>query len=505
MSVTVSDPVRVIAELIDGDGAIPEAFLSRLFSDPSLVPALRAPLHATTPAHDARCLLAALNRQVALIDRLINDQVNAILHHPGFQRLEASWRGLAFLTGREDSEDAPSVKIKVMDVSWSELGRDLDRAIDFDQSEFFRKVYESEFGSPGGEPFGVLIGDYEIHPRLRGGALFDDLDVLKSIAGVAAAAFCPFIANATPAMFGLDDFAGLQQTLDHANHMRSAEKWQALREYEDTRFVGLAMPRVLMRLPYKSDSTRVDGFSFTEDVAGALTSSDRPDQSKFLWGGAAFAVGAVILRAFENAAWPADIRGVQRGVDAGGLVNGLMVDQPGTDSPGVAQKHTTDVVITDELEKQLGELGFIPLCHCHDTPYAAFYSVPSIQKPAAMDRAAAEANARLSSMIPYMLCVSRFAHYVKVIGRDRVGSVKSTDELESVLQDWLIRYVVNDDNASPAVKARNPLREARVQVLPKPGAPGAYRCVIHLVPHYELDDIAVKVRLTTEISSPRPR
>ena len=225
MSVTVSDPVRVIAELIDGDGAIPAAFLSQFFSDSSLAQASsRVRFTQRHLRMTLRCLLAALNRHVALIDRLINDQVNAILHHPAFQRLEASWRGLAFLTGREDSEDAPSIKIKVMDVSWSELGRDLDRAIDFDQSEFFRKIYESEFGSPGGEPFGVLIGDYEIHPRLQAGALYDDLEVLKSIAGVAAAAFCPFIANASPDIFGLDDFAGLQQTLDHAHHMRSCRQ-----------------------------------------------------------------------------------------------------------------------------------------------------------------------------------------------------------------------------------------------------------------------------------------
>jgi type VI secretion system ImpC/EvpB family protein len=252
-----------------------------------------------------------------------------------------------------------------------------------------------------------------------------------------------------------------------------------------------------MRLPYRADTARVDGFSFTEHVTG-------PDHSNFLWGGAVFALGSVILRAFENARWPANIRGVQRGVDAGGLVSGLPADEAGTDSPGVAHKYITDVVITDHLEKQLGELGFIPLCDCYDVPYAAFYSVPSIQKPRRMDRSGADANAKISSLIPYMLCVSRFAHYIKVMARDRVGAV-SPDQLETILQDWLMRYVVNDDNATPETKARNPLREARVQILPKPGAAGAYRCVIHLVPHYELDDMAVKVRLTTEINSRRAR
>jgi type VI secretion system protein ImpD len=512
MSVTVPVRMRADGARIDEAAGCSRAIssvLDLLLADPSVAGVLRLWGEAAAADGDPRDLAIAVNRHVALIDELINGQVNAILHHPTFQRLEATWRGLAFLTRRRNREGGGAIKVRIMDVSWAELGRDLDGAIDFDQSELFRKIYESEFGSPGGEPFGALIGDYEIHPRPGYGTAYDDLDVLRSIAGVAAAAFCPFLANASPAMFGLSDsasataeapasFIKLQQTLDHAHYLKASEKWQSLRDHEDGRFIGLALPRVLMRLPYGPDSLRRDGFVFAEDVDGL-------DQRKFLWGGAAFALGAVILRAFENAGWPANIRGVEQGVDGGGLVSGLPVDEPGTDSPGVAQKYTTDVVITDRLEKELAELGFIPLCHCADQPYAAFYSVPSIQKPQAMDRPAANANARLSAMIPYMLCVSRFAHYIKVMGRDRVGAVTSTDQLERILQDWLTRYVVLDDNASAETKARNPLREARIQITSKPGAPGAYRCVIHLVPHYELDDMAVKVRLTTEISSPRIR
>lgn len=446
-----------------------------------------------SPLADDGSIVRALNRQVAELDRLISEQANAILHHPSFQELEARWRGLAYLTRREPPDGGPPIKIKMLDVSWVELARDLDRAIDFDQSEFFRKVYEYEFGSPGGEPFGAIIGDYEIHLRPQPGSRDDDAEVLRGIAGVAAAAFCPFFANVSPDMFGLSDFVGLQLSLDHAQHLRSYHKWQALRDHEDARFVGLVLPRVLMRRPYPA-AGRVDGFSFTEDVAG-------PDDRKYLWGGAAFALGAVILRAFENAAWPANVRGVQRGVDAGGLVRGLIADEPGTDSPGIAHKYVTDVVISDDLEKQLGDLGFIPLCHCYDVPFAAFYSVPSIQSPKAMDRTRANANAKISSLIPPMLCVSRFAHYLKVMARNRIGAV-NPDELEIELQEWLMRYVVNDDNASPETKARNPLRDARVRILAKPGAAGSYRCVIHLVPHYELDDMAVRVRLTTDIASP---
>jgi type VI secretion system ImpC/EvpB family protein len=447
---------------------------------------------------DAQHLLAVLNRQVALIDHLINEQVNAILHHPSFQRLEASWRGLDFLTRREEREGASAVKIKVMSVRWSELARDFDRAIDFDQSHLFRAIYENEFGLPGGEPFGALIGDYEIQ-LARPGSGQGDLDVLESIAGVAAAAFCPFFASASPSMFDLaDGFVELQRSMDYAYALKRDARWQQLRDREDARFVGLVMPRVLMRLPYTADRERVDGFCFTEDIVG-------PTASKYLWGGAVFALGAVIVRAFEISGWPADIRGVQRGIECGGLVTGLPVHEYGTDSPSIAPKYTTDVVITDHLEKQLGDIGFIPLCHCHATPFAAFYSVPSIQRPRAFDRGAAQANARLSSMMQYMLCVSRFAHYIKVMGRDRIGGVTSSDELEKLLQDWLTKYVVLDDSASSETKARYPLREAKVQILPKPGAAGAYNCVIHLVPHYQLDDVLMRVRLTTDIAPPSTR
>jgi type VI secretion system ImpC/EvpB family protein len=475
----------------------PTGLLDSFLAETSWARALRLWLGAS-PVKDRQQLVSVLNRDVALIDHIINEQVNAVLHHPRFQQLEASWRGLDFLTRRADEDGDPAVKIKVLNVSWGELERDFDRAIEFDQSQLFRKVYETEFGTPGGEPFGVLIGDYEIHPRLGRENRHDDLGILESIAGVAAAAFCPFIANVSPAMFGLDEFAGLQHTLDHARTMNQLDylKWRSLRESDDARFVGLALPRILMRLPYGNDNSRVDGFTFQEDVRG-------PDSRKYLWGGAAFAMGSVILRAFSDAGWPADVRGVRRGVESGGLVTGLVVHEHGTDSAGVSLTSTTDVVITDQLEKQLSELGFAPLCHCVDTEYAAFYSVPSIQKPKLLDRAAPTANAKISSMMQYMLCVSRFAHYIKAIGRDRVGGFTRSEDFELFLQDWLTQYVVLDDDASPETKARYPLREAKVQVRPKPGSSGAYNCIIHLVPHYELDGLTASVRLTTEIVPPR--
>lgn len=440
-----------------------------------------------------RAFRRLVDRCIGQLDALIGEQVNAILHHPDFQRLEASWRGLAFLVTRDRANSSAEAKVKVMHVTWAELVRDFDRAIDFDQSHLFRLIYENEFGSPGGEPFGALIGDYEVRlPSAQGGAR--DLDTLECIAGVAAAAFCPFLANASPSMLDLlHDFSGLERSMDSVSPLKQEARWQWLRGREDARFVGLVLPRILMRLPYAQCIDRMDGFCFDEDVGGATS-------SKYLWGGAAYALGAVILRSFEATAWPADIRGVQRGIDSGGLVTGLLVHEHRTDRrPGIAGKCTTDVVITERLDKELSDIGLIPLCQCHGTPFSAFYSVPSLQNPRLFDQPAAQANAKLSSMMQYVLCASRFAHYIKVIARDYLGSNESPEDLEHTLQQWLMGYVVLDDKADPETKARYPLRQASVQVLPKLGASGTYECIVHLVPHYQLDDMLVGLRLRTTL------
>ena len=412
--------------------------------------------------------------------------------------MEASWRGLHYLTERVDLEGDPNVKIRVLNASWRDLERDFERAIEFDQSEVFKKVYEQEFGMPGGEPYGVLIADYEIHPKPMPGHPHDDIGVVSSLAQVAAAAFCPVLINANPAMFGMDDFSGLQNRLDHNKTFSQASylSWRNFRTSEHARFVGLTMPRVLMRKPYGDDGTRVDEFCFREDVTG-------PDNRNYLWGGANYAMAEVLIRSFSQAGWLADIRGVQRDHERGGLVTGLPVHSFGTDKTGVATKISTDVVITDELEKQLSDLGFIPLVHCKDTEFSAFYSNHSTQKPKTYDRPEATVNARISAMLQYMFCVSRFAHYVKVIGREKTGSFLEASEFEAFLQDWIVRYVTADSEATPEVKARHPLRDARVQVHSQPGKPGAFHCTMHMSPHYELDDLHATIRLQAELTTNR--
>jgi type VI secretion system ImpC/EvpB family protein len=306
------------------------------------------------------------------------------------------------------------------------------------------------------------------------------------------------IANASPSFLGMTGFDQLEQRVDHARTLEQLNylPWRRLRETEDARFIGLALPRVVLRVPYADDGTRIDGFCFREDVSGLNT-------DKYLWGGAAFAWGEVLMRAFAQAGWLADIRGVKRDEERGGLVARLPVCEFHTDALGVAQKGSTEVMISDQLERQLSELGFIPLCPCKDTEYSAFFSNQSIQKPKRYDDPVATTNAQISSMLQYMFCVSRFAHYIKVMGRDKTGTFATPDEFEDFLQRWVSGYVTADTDASAEVKSRHPLRAAQVKVFPEPGKPGAYNCVMHLAPHYELDELSATVRLQAELTPAR--
>ncbi|MTJ83162.1 MAG: type VI secretion system contractile sheath large subunit [Telmatospirillum sp.] len=442
---------------------------------------------ATRPA-DYRGLA---DRLIAAIDRMLSDQVDAILHHPDFQRLEASWRGLMFLT--ETAGSMRRIRIRLLDVSWRDLARDFERAIEFDQSQLFGKVYSDEFGSPGGEPFGLLIGDYYVRHQRGAGHAIDDVGTLKAIAAVAAASFCPFVTSCQPALFGLDRFADFAADVDLSRSFDGQEfaRWRSLRETEDARFVGIALPRILLREPYGVDPARTDGFRYGERPAGNVDS--------YLWGNAAFAFASVAMRAFDHYGWFADLRGAPDDLDGGGLVSGLPAHSFRSLGPEGPLNAPLDVYLTDRQEKQLSELGIIPLSRVGYRHACVFYSTQSVHQPRSYDRGAATANARLSAMMQYVLCASRFAHYVKTIGRDRIGSFATATEFEEHLRQWLRGYCVASDDASMAVKVRYPLRDADVQVRDVAGRPGTYGCTIHLKPHFQLDEIQTSFRLVTEL------
>jgi type VI secretion system protein ImpC len=379
------------------------------------------------------------------------------------------------------------LKIRILNASKKELLRDLQRAADFDQSAMFKKVYEDEYGIFGGEPFGALVGDYEFgkHP--------EDLELLDKVSHVAAAAHAPFLTAAAPELMSLDSYTNIGAPRDLAKIFDTTEyaKWKGFRESEDSRYVGLCMPRVLMRLPYGKDTKPVDGFNYEEGVDGT-------DHSKYLWGNAAYALGARLTNAFALYGWCAAIRGVE----GGGLVEGLPAHTFRTDEGDVALKCPTEVAITDRREKELADLGFIPLVHCKGTDYAAFFSVQSPQRPKLYDKDAANANARLSTQLPYILAVSRFAHYLKAMMRDKIGSFMSRSQCETFLNNWIKNYTISDDDAPAVIKAKNPLREARVEVVDVPGKPGAYRAVAFLRPHYQLDELSVSLRLVADLPQP---
>ncbi len=442
-----------------------------------------------------RAIVSRLSRDIARIDALITRQVNAILHHPAFQKLEASWRGLHYLV--EQAADADNLKIRVLQLTWRDLVKDQERALEFDQSQLFRKVYSDEFGSPGGEPFGLLLGDYEVRHRPGPDHPTNDVGALAGAAGVAAAAFAPLIVAADPALFELDGFSELERPLNLAQTFGQLDhlKWQALRQRDDARFVGVVLPRVLMRLPYGEYLARPGGFRFRERVG-------RPDRGDYLWGTAVYAFGAVVVQAFADSGWFAEIRGVKPGVRGQGLVAGLPAPSFATDAEGVAPKGSTDVRINEYREKELTELGFIPLCHCPDTELSAFFSNMSLQRPAVYDRSAATVNARMSAMLQYVLCVSRFAHYLKVMTRDRVGSILDAAGCENDLNRWLLNYTTGS-GVDEEMRAKYPLREAQVQVKEIPGKPGALQCVMHLAPHAQLDQVVASVRLATELNQAR--
>jgi type VI secretion system protein ImpC len=429
--------------------------------------------------------VAMINARIARIDELLSAQLNEILHTPDFQALESSWRGLNYLV--MNSETGTRLKIRVMSASKKDVLDDLEKAVEFDQSALFKQLYEEEYGTFGGHPFSCLVGDYDFtsHPQ--------DIAMLEKLSNIAASAHAPFIAGAGAGLFDMDSFTELGNPRDLAKLFESTQlvKWRSFRETEDARYVALTLPHILLRLPYGPDTKPVDAFNFIEAVDGK-------DHSRYLWGNAAWALAVRVTNAFSLSGWPAAIRGVE----GGGIVRGLPAHTFKTDEGDIALKCPTEIAITDRREKELSDLGFIPLCHCKGTDYAAFFGGAATQKPKIYNTPQANANARISAQLPYVLAASRFAHYLKVMMRDKVGSFMTRGNVENFLNTWIADYVLLNDEAPQSAKAEKPLREARVDVVEVPGKPGVYRATVFLKPHFQLEELTASMRLVAELPPP---
>ncbi len=430
-------------------------------------------------------VVAMINERIAEIDGLLTDQLNAIMHHPEFQALEASWRGLhEFVFGTETSS---RLKIRLMSVSKKELLNDLETAVDFDVSVLFKKVYEEEYGTFGGYPYSALIGDYYFgrHPQ--------DVALLERISKVAAAAHAPFISAASPALFDMKSFTELGLPRDVSKIFESAElvSWKSFRESEDSRYVALTMPRYLARLPFGAKTVPVDQFNFEEDVDGK-------DHNKYLWANAGYQLGLRITDAFAKYGWTTAIRGVE----GGGKVEGMTAHTYKTDEGDIALKCPTEVTITDRREKELNDLGFIAVVNSKGSNFAAFFGGQTVNKPKLYNKDNANANAQLSARLPYMLAASRFAHYVKVIVRDKIGSFQTKTSVETFLNTWIADYICLDESAPQATKARLPLASARVDVKEVPGKPGAYQAIVFVRPHFQMEELTASIRMVAELPAP---
>ncbi len=422
---------------------------------------------------------------VSKIDRNISLQMDEILHDPDFQKFEGSWRGLQKLVMA--SETGETLKLKLWVITKQELMDDLEKAVEFDQSQLFKKVYEEQYGTYGGIPFSCLVGDYQF------GRDPMDVELAMLISNAAACAHTPFISAADPGMFNFDSFAELSSPRDLSKLFDGTDaiKWRSFRETEDSRYFTLTLPHVLMRLPYGKNTNPVEGFDYEETVDGT-------DNSKFCWGSSAYAMAQNITNAFSLYKWVAAIRGVE----GGGLVSDLPAFTYKTSDGDLAVKCPTEIAITDRREKELSDLGFMALVYCKDTDYAAFFSSQTTQQPKLYEDDFANANSRISARLPYMLNASRFAHYIKAMMRDKIGSFMSKQEVSLFLNSWISQYVLLSDVAPEDVKASFPLREARIDVSEVPGKPGSYTAVVFLRPFFQLEELTASLRLVATLPKP---
>ena len=482
-----SAPVRDLVLDGRGDADARDAALAAFLAEQDGEAALRLWFGQGRPAFGPRLRLR-LDADVARLDEVLSRGVDVVLHHPRFQGLESAWRGVAWLL--EQAGVGSATVVRLFDARWSELAREFDRSPDFDSGVLFQRVYEDEFGTPGGLPLSMIVGLYEVTHRPGPGRPIDDVAVVRHLARVAAAAFCPIVLAASPVMFGVDALGELDLKQSVGADLRAAShaRLRTFQETPESRFIALAAPRMLIRRPWTGRSAGDCGFRYEEGLG-------RP-----LWGPASLALGAVCVRAFEEHHWLAAIRGVLTDEATGGLVPELAPDDFPTDRAGVAPKLPLELELSDTLERELVEAGVLCLRRCKHTPFAAFYNLPSAHRPkGAYLSDAANANERLGAMLNYVLCVSRFAHYIKVIARDWIGSIVSAEDCEARLQSWVNRFTASGDDLSYDLRARYPLQAAQVRVRERPGQPGAYSCTALLKPHFQLDQALSEFQLVTVI------
>ena len=435
-------------------------------------------------------LTRTVNKAIALIDEAMSSQLAAIMQHDDFQKLEGSYRGLKHLVF--NSETSKTLKIRLLNASKREMYKDMSKAVEFDQSQLFKKMYEEEFGQPGGEPYGALIGDYEFstHP--------EDMELLESISGVSAAAFCPFVSAASPEMFGFEKgFTDLAKPRDLEKIFMSKQhtKWQSFRESEDSRFVTLTMPRVLSRLPYGSSTKTIDEFAYEEVPLDASGNAKPVSHAQYTWMNAAYVMGTKLTESFAKHSWCTTIRGAEGGGKVEGLPNHLFASDDGD----VDAKCPTEIAITDRREMELSKLGFLPLCHYKNTDYAVFFGGQTTQQAKKYDDPGATANAALSAGLPYIMASSRIAHYLKVIARDKIGSKMERNDVEDFLKRWIAEYICADEKPSAEMKAKFPLAEASIEVREIPGKPGAYDAVAHLRPWLFFEELNTSIRMVASL------
>ena len=427
-------------------------------------------------------VVKTINARIAAIDEVMSKQVDAILHHEKFRKLEGSWRGLNHLIMH--SETSETLKIRVLNVGKKELKNDFDAAAEFTESALWKKIYEYQFGLYGGDPFGALVGDFEFDKGPQ------DIALLTEMTTVAAAAHAPLISGVAPKMFGMDSFTQMPDPRDLAKIFDKSNpentKWLSFRDSEDSRFTALVLPHTLRRLPYSMESEPVDSFNYEESIE---------EHDDYVWGNAAYDYAGRLTEAFAKHHWCVAIRGPE----GGGLVEDLPIHTFKTREGDMAAKIPTEVAIPDTREKELADLGFIGLLHCQNTDFAAFFGANSVQRPKKYDTPEATANAKLSSQLSYLMCTSRIAHYLKSICRDKIGSFMSRGECETFLNRWISNYVLAQDEATQEQKAARPLREAQIQVIDDKAKPGCYKAIAHLKPHFQLEELSVSLRLVADL------